>query len=781
MRFKQFIAIICLLTATAGFAHSLKSDDDISEIVNQLTLEQKARLLVGTVGVNDESSHIVAGAAGWTYPVKKLGIPSINLADGPVGLRINPVSTETARTEYDANGLPVAGTSATENQGKPNYCTCFPATTALAATWNKSLAYLQGEVMGKEAKSYGVDVVLTPGINIIRNPLCGRNFEYYSEDPFLSGKMASELIKGIQQQGIGTSLKHFVANNQQTGKKYNDARISQRALREIYLKGFEICVKESHPWTIMGSYNKIAGEFTQTNRQLLIDLLRDEWKFDGMVLTDWTVRRPIAGLINARCALNMPGEEDIVEGIIKAVKNGEVTGDALNDCVHDVLRVVLNSVTAHGWQYSAPDLTANARASQDVAEESMVLLKNDEMLLPISTNSGIALYGTSAYQSIAGGTGSSNVNKAYIVDISTGLEHGGYRIDQKLKDIYTGYNASQNKLLDTNADIPDWQRISYHRHVIPEMDLAKGDYTIQQSARSNDLAVIVIGRGSGETSDRQLEDDLNLSGAEKTMIEKVSRAFHAQNKKVVVVLNICGVIETASWRDMADAILIAWLPGQECGHAVSAVLSGQTNPSGRLPVTFPVHYVDIPSSKNYPCLGQVSGRNFDYTEYQEDIWVGYRYFSTSKVPVAYPFGFGLSYTTFDYSNAKIRKVRDGYEISVDVTNSGACSGKEVVQIYVSAPDGDMIHPEVELKTFGKTNLLKPNETQTVRLKFTDYDIASFDEINSQWLLDEGTYKVVIGRASDDAIITRSFNIKKPQVWKVRNLLAPVEPVNKLTF
>ena len=781
MHFKQFIVIICLLTTTAVFAGSLTSDDDIYKIVNKLTLEQKARLLVGTVGVNDELSHIVAGAAGWTYPINSLGIPSINLADGPVGLRIDPVLTEIAKTEYDTNGLPIAGTSKTEKQEKLNYCTCFPSTTALAATWNKSLAHLQGEVMGTEAKDYGIDIILTPGINIIRNPLCGRNFEYYSEDPYLTGKMASELIKGIQQQGIGTSLKHFVANNQQTGKKYNDARISQRALREIYLKGFEICVKESHPWTVMGSYNKIAGEFTQTNKQLLIELLRNEWGFDGMVLTDWTVRRPISGLINARCALNMPGEKDIVDGIIKAVKNKEVTEKALNDCVHDVLKVVLNSVTAHGWKYSTPDLKANAIASQDVAEESMVLLKNNEKLLPINTNSKIALYGTSAYQSIAGGTGSSNVNKAYIVDISTGLENDGYKIDGKLKDIYKDYNGIQNKLLDTNADIPDWQKISYHRHVIPEIDLSKADYTIQQSATNNDLAVIVIGRGSGETSDRQLEDDLNLSRAEKTMIEKVSQAFHYQNKKVIVILNICGVIETASWRDKADAILIAWLPGQECGHAVSAVLSGKTNPSGRLPITFPIHYIDIPSSKNYPYLGQTSGRNFDYTEYQEDIWVGYRFFSTSKVPVSYPFGFGLSYTTFDYSNAKIKKIQGGYEISVDVTNNGSRSGKEVIQVYVSAPNNAMIHPEVELKAFGKTNLLKPNETQTVKLRFTNYDIASFDEANSQWLLDKGIYNIIIGRSSNEPITILTFNITKPQVWKVKNLLAPVKPVNKLTF
>ena len=298
-----WIAVTSLLSLSAA---DIISEKNIDKVISKMTLEQKARMLVGTPGYTDAPNHKVEGAAGWTYSISSLGIPSINLADGPVGIRINPVPSP-VKIVYDEAGIPVLTAIQDNNEKSGNteattYCTCFPSTTALAATWNKEAALLQGKAMGEEAKCYGVDVILTPGINIMRNPLCGRNFEYYSEDPILTGKMAASIIQGIQSKGIGTSLKHFVANNQQTGKKYNDARMTQRALREIYLKAFEICIKEAKPWTVMGSYNKIAGDFTQTNKELMISLLRDEWKFDGLVLTDWTVRRPTPNLLNARCA-----------------------------------------------------------------------------------------------------------------------------------------------------------------------------------------------------------------------------------------------------------------------------------------------------------------------------------------------------------------------------------------------------------------------------------------------------------------------------------------------
>ena len=294
---KAIIPILYALVFSFGnvLAGNKPLPKDINSIINQLTLEQKARLLVGCTGSDNGLSHMVAGSAGYTFPIDSLGIPSINLADGPVGVRITPVPSNWKYIIYDSLGIPSTGPAENPVSGKSpypikkytSYCTCFPSTTALAATWNKDIARLEGNAIGDEARAYGVDIVLTPGINIMRNPLCGRNFEYFSEDPYLSGIMGAAMINGIQDKGIGTSLKHFIANNQQTGKLYNDARISQRALREIYLKGFEICIKNSDPWTVMGSYNKIGGKYTQANPELLQTILRDEWKYNGLIVTDW--------------------------------------------------------------------------------------------------------------------------------------------------------------------------------------------------------------------------------------------------------------------------------------------------------------------------------------------------------------------------------------------------------------------------------------------------------------------------------------------------------------
>lgn len=776
----SIVAALLLFSVPAIPAADLITEKTIDRTLRKMTLEQKARMLVGTPGSEERPSHRVEGAAGWTYPIHELGIPSVNLADGPVGIRINPVPSERVTVVYDSLGLPVMQTTKAGAVGAEQartFCTCFPSTTALAATWDRDASLRQGRIMGDEARHYGVDVVLTPGINIMRNPLCGRNFEYYSEDPLLTGKMAAPMIAGIQEQGIGTSLKHFVANNQQTGKKYNDARITQRALREIYLKGFEICVKEARPWTVMGSYNKIAGEYTQTNRELLLRLLRDEWGFDGLVLTDWTVRRPTADLLNARCALMMPGEEEIVQEIIEAVESGKVSRKVLDACVRDVLRVVAKSITAKGWESTAPDLERHAAVSREIATEGMVLLKNDGGFLPLPQGANVALFGVSAYKSIAGGTGSSNVNKPYVVDISTGLERAGYRLSDRLSSVYEKYVTFQNELTDRYPDCPDWQKISYHRTVLPEMDLSLSAALVEEELTRSDVAVIVVGRGSGETSDRVVENDFNLTAQEQTMIETVTSAARKQGKRTVVVLNVCGTIETASWRDKPDAILMAWFPGQECGNAVADVLSGKANPSGRLPMTFPIAYADMPSSKNYPYVGQTSGRNFDYTNYEEDIWVGYRYFTTTGRKTAYPFGYGLSYTTFAYSDARIVEKGDGRELTVTVTNTGDRAGKEVVQLYVSAPSGGMKKPSLELKAFAKTRLLPPGASETVRLTIADDDLASFDSDNSQWLTEAGTYEAKLGKSAEDIVLSLPFAVENRQTRKTGNLLAPVAPVN----
>lgn len=770
--------LLLLLTASSLHAAPVITEASVNRVVKRLTLEQKARLLVGWQGANTPMSHVVEGAAGWTYAIEEMGIPSINLADGPVGVRINPVVSHAATT-YDENGLPVIGQGAAVAGAPTAYCTAFASTTALAATWNTALAQAQGEAMGREARAYGVDVILAPGINIMRNPLCGRNFEYYSEDPLLTGKMAAGLINGIQSQGIGTSLKHFVANNQQTGKKYNDARMTQRALREIYLKAFEICVKEAHPWTVMGSYNMISGQYTQTNQELLLTLLRDEWGFDGLCLTDWTVRRPVPDLLNARMALSMPGEEDIVQQIIKAVNDGTVSEKTLNACVSDVLRVVARSITARGWKRSEPDLRGHGFLSRDIAAESMVLLKNEGNILPIAGRPTIALYGASAYKSIGGGTGSSNVNKHHVTDVSEALIGAGLSLNDRIANVYEQYVTFQSSLMDAHPHCPAWQRISYHRTVLPEMDMTRYHAIVEQEVAHTQMAVIVLGRGSGETSDRQENDDFNITAAERFMIEHVCNVYHKAGKKVVVVLNVCGTIETASWKHLPDAILMAWLPGQECGDAIADVLTGRAEPSGRLPMTFPIHYSDLPSSKNYPHLGQTEGKNFDFTNYEEDIWVGYRYFVTTGQDVSYPFGYGLSYTSFDYSDLTVEHTKNGVNVSVKITNTGSRAGKEVVQAYVGPSESDKSSPTLELRAFAKTQVLAPGQSQQLSMSIGYNELSRFDQDNSQWITPKGNYNLVLGSSCNSPKCNATIVVDKPYVKKVSRILAPVTPVNTI--
>lgn len=763
---KAIIHTLCILTLSSGnlFANQRQqySNKDLNKIIENLTLEQKARLLVGCPGSDQGLSHLVTGAAGYTYPIDSLGIPSINLADGPVGVRITPVSS---------------------NRDYTSYATCFPSTTALAATWNRDMALQEGNAIGDEARAYGVDIVLTPGINIMRNPLCGRNFEYFSEDPYLSGIMGAAMINGIQDKGIGTSLKHFAANNQQTGKLYNDARIPQRALREIYLKGFEICIRNSDPWTVMGSYNKIGGMYTQANPELLKTILRKEWGYKGLIVTDWYKKRDTADQLNGGTDLMMPGEQSQIDEIIAGVKSGRISETALDESVKRVLSLVRKSISYKGWTYNeAPDLAGNAELARRIATESMVLLKNDNSVLPLPAGCKIALFGATAYKSIAGGTGSSNVNKPHITDISTGLEKAGYALNNRLKGIYTKFVAFQNDLLDKNPQSTDWEKLSYNRTVIPEMDLSGAESTIEQEARNADLAMIVIGRGSGEESDRRLEGDFYLTPEEKFMIEKVTDKFHAFGKKVVVVMNVCGVMEMNSWNEIPDAILLAWFPGQECGDAVAEVVSGTANPSGKLPMTFPTDYGDIPSSKNFPIVGETkSGKNFDYTHYEEDIWVGYRYFNTVNRNIVYPFGYGLSYTDFSFSQPKLERRKNRWVATVEVTNTGKVSGKEVVQLYISAPQTVLRKPSIELKAFGKTRELKPGESERIELQFTDYDLASFDADHSQWVTSKGEYILSFGSSSRDFKATVPFNISKNMTWKVNDVLKPVENVNVLVL
>lgn len=697
--------LFCSLGSAGG---SLRlAEDNIDEIVRQMSPREKAMLLVGCESLvsKDSLTVYVPGAAGYTKSFPQYGIPSTVMADGPVGVRIFPIKVD----------------------GKRHYCTCFPSSTLLASTWDTQLVETQAGAMGEEAAVYDVDVILTPGINIMRNPLCGRNFEYFSEDPVLSGLMGAAMVNGVQSRGIGTSLKHFVANNQQVNKLNNDSRIPVKALREIYLKGFEICLQHSNPWTVMSSYNKIGGILTQSNAELLRTVLREEWGYDGLVVSDWYGKRNSPEQLEGGTNLLMPGEKAQLEEIEAGIKSGALSMEVIDDAVKHVLDYVVKTNAFRKDIHAAlPDLEQHATLSRSVAGQGMVLLKNGSCVLPLKGIKNISLFGATAYHSIAGGGGSSNVNKSHIVDISTGLEQVGFVLDRSLKDLYTKYNAYQEALL-VDPKATDWERLSYRRYVYPEMDLMPNKTLVGEQAKSNDMAVVVIGRGSTEESDRKVHDDFNLSDSEIYMIDKVCEEFHARNKKVVVLLNIGGVVETASWKNKPDAILSVWFPGQECGHAVADVLTGTVNPSGKLPMTFPVRYSDIPSSKNYPTVGEtLSGENFDYTSYEEGVWVGYRYFTTADKAVSYPFGYGLSYTEFLYSEPSVKKEKGRWVAKIKVTNVGAAEGHESVQVYVGAENRASENPLRELKAFGKTKLLKPGESEILTMNFTDLRIICIE-------------------------------------------------------
>ncbi|MBD0280517.1 MAG: glycoside hydrolase family 3 C-terminal domain-containing protein, partial [Flavisolibacter sp.] len=509
---------------------------------------------------------------------------------------------------------------------------------------------------------------LAPALNIHRNPLGGRNFEYYSEDPVVSGKMTAAIVNGIESNGVGTSIKHYAANNQETNRNTINTIVGERALREIYLRGFELAVKEAQPWTVMSSYNKINGTYTSESYDLLTTILRNEWGFKGLVMTDWFGGRDPIAQMKAGNDLLMPGTPQQAQRIIDAVNHDSLNVKVLDKNVERILNVILLSPTFKGYQYSnKPDLKSNAAVSRSAAAEGMVLLKNDNTL-PLTDAKKVAVFGNTSYDIIAGGTGSGDVNKAYTVSLLQGLGNAGYTVDESLKNRYTAYIA------DVKAKRPRPRGIFDVPKPISELLFDAAE--MAQRAADADVALLTIGRNAGEGADRKLENDFNLSDTERVLIKNIADAFHAKNKKLVVVLNIGGVIEIASWRDNADAILLAWQPGLEAGNAITDVLSGKVNPSGKLATTFPMSYNDVPSSKNFPGKEfpdqATSGSGFMRSvpaevTYEEGIYVGYRYYNTFGVKPAYEFGYGLSYTNFNYSNLKLSSANFNGRLTASVT------------------------------------------------------------------------------------------------------------------
>lgn len=742
----------------------------VEEVLAAMTLEEKARLVVGNNlkvdasegnGMLGAHARQVPGAAGTTQAIARLGIPASVLTDGPAGVRIAPVR---------------------ENDTATYYCTGFPVGTALACTWNTELVEEVGRCIGNEVLEYGCDVLLAPGMNIHRSPLCGRNFEYFSEDPFVTGKIAAAYIRGVQSQGVGTSMKHFAVNSQETARMKVDEVVSQRVMREIYLKGFEIAVREAEPWTIMSSYNRLNGVYTQESRELLTTILRDEWGFDGIVMTDWTGTRNTAEQIKAGNDLMEPGNVEQVQDIINQVDSGVLPEADLDTCVVRILRYLLKTPAFKSYKASnRPDLKAHAAVTRRSATEGMVLLKNANETLPMKGVKKVSVFGITSYNLVAGGSGSGDVNKAYTIDLMTGLNDAGLIVNSKLVDLYNAYRDYQKSI---TAAKPNPRKVFWGTIVFPEMAVSRDIIDVQ--AQESDMAIITLGRQSGEGMDRVEKNDFLLSDVERDLLSDVCSAFHLQHKKVIVVLNMGNVIETASWKALPDAILLAWQPGQEGGYSIADVLTGKANPSGKLTMTWPVALSDIPSSANFPNV-RLASSTFgvkkngkvefqDYTLHSEGLNVGYRYFNTQRYPVSYPFGFGLSYTSFQYSHPKIKAGKDGFTATITVTNTGKVAGKEVVQLYVSAPDGGLDKPACELKAFAKTRELKPGESETLSMYVSHYDLASYNEKTQSWETPAGKYRIKWAAHVEDVRAEDIYKVTHSLQVKCHDVLRPSMPL-----
>ena len=756
--------------------------DNIDEVLKAMTLEEKAKLLVGGANTffGDQAAvggeaDLVAGAAGTSPAIPRLGIPATVLTDGPAGVRIDPTRKGTDKTFY---------------------ASAFPIGSCLASTWNTELVNQVGQAIGNETKEYRCDVILGPGMNLHRNPLCGRNFEYYSEDPLLTGRIAAAYINGVQSQGAGVSAKHFAVNSQETERTAVDERLSQRAARELYLRGFEIAVRESNPWTIMASYNKINGEFSMGNHDLLTKILRDDWGFKGIVMTDWIGIReglPTTREVQAGNDLMEPGQPAQTKEIIEGVKSGKLDIKDVDRNVRRMLEYIVKTPSFHKCPATnSPDFKAHAAITRQSAAEGIVLLKNNGTLPWKGGIKTVALFGENSYDFLSGGTGSGCVHPPYVVDMLQGLENAGIKSSPVLTDIYRKYIEFAKVKFQAERHPAKWyQREYFGQQKYPEISISP--IAINNEVSTADAAIITIGRQAGEGVDRDIDTEFNLIPEERALITDVCNAFHQAGKPVIVIINSGSVIETASWSGYPDAILCAWQPGMEGGNSIADLLTGKVNPSGKLTMTWPIAATDHASSKNFP--GQIDYYSFKdmvankrpiaghtYTNHEEDIYVGYRFFDTFQRNVAYPFGFGLSYTTFEYSKPKCYQYihkNDGVVIQITVKNTGSVAGKEVVQVYVQAPKGRLEKPAQELKAFAKTRELQPGESQVLTMTIPVRDLASFDEANSQWLSEAGTYTFRIGASSRDIKATASIKLNE-YTEKTSNALAPQQILRLLT-
>ncbi|WP_321273855.1 glycoside hydrolase family 3 C-terminal domain-containing protein [uncultured Vibrio sp.] len=818
---KTKLSVVSVMVATALLAGCNDSDTDTitdnerleaqaQEIVSKMTSDEKLKMVIGpgffSSPVNLDPDKAVAGTVGYINGVKNeetgLDVPAIKLMDGPAGIRIS------ATVDGDPNTY---------------YATNFPSATVLASTWNADLVQRVGDAAGEEGKEYGVDIWLAPGMNIQRHPLAGRNFEYFSEDPLISGVMGAAIVNGAQEHGIGTTIKHYVANNSETLRRTSNTVITPRAMREIYLRGFKYTIQHAQPWAIMSSYNSVNGENVGERTDLMNTIARDEWGFEGLAMSDWWAGWDPVEMLKAGTDVIEPGgvwrfggSDDWSPYLVDAYERGELTDEVLDKNIVRILKQSLKTPSALGTPFTrTPDLAAHAEVALQAAEEGIIMLKNNAAL-PLATTSNIATFGIGQYATLPVGGGSGSVNSEHIVSFNEGLSEK-YTLNSDLEDLYMNvYNSTSlegsmevhdedfnaDKYCEGGAQAGETNPAGTFA-VCRELNIDTASITA--AADSSDVAVITITRTTAEGTDNperteELTHPMNegyyLNAVERSLITRVSDAFHAVDKKVVVILNVGNSIDTAEWRDEVDGILVTYLPGQTAGTAVANIISGEVNPSGKLAQTFPMGLDTVSSYSedggsfpgkfedgqkvnagphdapelNYDTCFVLADADCDERDfnqyYSDDIYVGYRYHSTFDVDVAYPFGFGLSYTTFDFANAAVVSNTfnsEGAEGSVSITatvrNTGGYAGKEVAQVYVSAPDVKLAKPEIELKAFDKTDEIAVGGEQTLTFDISAETLASFNEASDQWIIEPGTYTAYVGNSSSlDGSQTVTFSI-----------------------
>jgi beta-glucosidase len=656
----------------------------IQSIIASMTLEEKAALCTG--------------ASAWsTTAIERLGVPEMIVSDGPHGIRRVPDIHSIARRSLPA--------------------TCFPTASCSASTWDVELMSELGAALAEEAIALNVDVVLGPGVNIKRSPLGGRNFEYFSEDPYLAGELAVSLIKGVQSKGVGTSLKHYAVNNQEFQRFCISAEVNERTLREIYLPAFEKAVKEAQPWTVMCSYNKVNGVLASEHHPLLTKILKDEWGLEGLVVSDWGAVRDRVASLRAGLDLEMPGPQNRrVEAVVEAVRSGELAEAILDEAVRRILRIVFKArETPKGGTL---DVDAHHALAHKIAAEGMVLLKNDALgqhgpLLPLKGHRQIAVIGRSAQVAYFQGGGSSHINPTRVDVPFQELQSRAGDAELAYAEGYADDDAFRQDLIDQAVEL----------------------------ARSADVALLYVALPPHKESEGYDRTNLDLTPHQVALIQAVAKA----QPKTVVVLNNGAPVAMSDWIDAVPAVLEGWMMGQAGGGALADILFGHVNPCGKLAETFPRKLTDTPAYLNWPGgAGKV--------RYGEGLFVGYRYYDTKEMPVLFPFGHGLSYTTFAYKNAQVsaktfRDV-DGLTVTVDVTNTGDMAGKEIVQVYVHDHAAGLMRPEKELKGFAKV-ALQPGETESVAIKLDFRAFAYYHPEYEQWITEDGDFDILIGASATD--------------------------------